>query len=150
MSSIDTNGPVLLADFPAAYHETYAKNASYIEKTQQLLPTGPALPLSFLSSLSAQSVSHLEDLPFFDCKTLSWSLFDKPRVELSTYPFSARYFSWIENTRKKFANHLKSREDKKDSGDHLAEKALTSLFDLHETLFEIVHFINMRRTVQKA
>ena len=45
---------------------------------------------------------------------------------------------------------MKNRAKKQEEEDDKAERALFSLFELHENLAEIMSFIEAKRTVQKA
>lgn len=146
------NSPVLFNSFPMDAHKHYARSVEYEQATQSTLPLKHTNSFSLPSTLSTASTSHLQDLPFFDCKTLSWSFFEKPPLLFTSfsYYFSEHYFSWVRKSAKKFQEFVKNRAKKQEESDDKAEKALFSLFELHENLSEIMTFIETRRTVQKA
>ena len=144
--------PVLFDCFPADAHENYARSVEYGKANHSTLPLQPTNSFSPPSTLSSTSVSFLQDLPFFDCKTLSWSFFEKPPLLFTSfsYFFSDHYFSWVKKSAIKFQTFMKNRAKKQEEEDDKAERALFSLFELHENLAEIMSFIEAKRTVQKA
>ena len=76
MESINT--PVLFDCFPTQAHEDYARSVEYSQQTSSSMPSQPTNRFSLPSTLSTAIASHLEDLPFFNCRTFSWSFFEKP------------------------------------------------------------------------
>lgn len=138
--------PVLISEIPIGTHSQYASWHDYLQEVDALLPQEhPHIVAAIPAARPPKHFSHLNQIPFFDVRTLSWSWFLSPPYEAYDIPFSSSYFLQMLHGSKKFALY-QSHElvESKEA------RVLQSLFTLHEDLQEMIQFVKARCTVQKA
>ncbi len=138
--------------FPITAHQDYAINQEYSQKhTPTLKSYSRSLP-SIPGSISKNTSSNLESIPFFHSATLSWSFFPAPPPTLNTLSFfySQTYYTHVRTAHEKLKEFLSTLPQGLSPIIEHEKTKLSCLFKLHENLETLSNFIDSKRTMQKA